>query len=115
MIQTIMTTGSGFWDPLMWLCTVIIVSAVVLIVRSRGESKNKEGTKQSIPFFSGNVPKNEYYSPENLYWGFVKAMDKYYRWLRQIHTGIVNDYIFSFVILMVIMLLAALFGGLAWT
>ena len=112
MIRTKILTGSGFWDPVVWLAVFIVVLAIVYIIRSRGRERYKHGTEQTVPFFSGNVPPEENIKSGNLYWGFFETMGKYYRLLKRVHSGVVNDYVYSFVVLLVVFLLVMTIGGL---
>jgi hypothetical protein len=107
-----LTTGAGYWSPLVWLASLFIVLAIVHAIRSRGRKGYKHGTEQTTPFFSGNAPPRESIRPGNLYWGFFEALGRYYVWLKRAHSGVVNDYVYSFVLLLVVMLVALLIGGL---
>ncbi len=107
-----LTTGAGYWSPLVWLASMVIVAVIAYAIRSRGRKGYKHGTEQATPFFSGNEPPRESIDSGNLYWGFFEAMGRCYRWLKKAHSGVVNDYIYSFALLLVIMLLALFMGGL---
>jgi len=111
MIDLALKTAAGYWAPLVWLAAFLIALAIALIIRSRGNSRFKQGKEQATPFFSGNKPPEENISGSNFYWGFFSATGKYYGWLRKLHTGIVNDYVFCLVLLVIFLLLAAALGG----
>lgn len=106
-------TGSGAWAPLLWAAGFVVAVAIALLVRSRGEKGYKKGTAQEEPFFSGNAAPEKGIGEANAYWGFFAAMEKYYNWAREMHSGIVNDYVYAFVILVLLLALAAV-GGWAW-
>jgi len=108
----VLTTEAGHWDPILWLAAFTIILAIVYIIRSRGYKKYKRGTEQTLPFFSGNLPPAANIKSSNIYWGFFEAMGRYYKWLRRAHTGVVNDYVYSFVMLLVVILAAMTLGGL---
>lgn len=107
-----LVTESGSWNPIVWILSLMIILIIVIIIRSRGSKRYKHGTDQTKPFFSGNVAPDENIKSSNIYWGFFEAMKKYYKWLLRAHTGIVNDYIYSFVLLLVVILAAMTLGGL---
>jgi hypothetical protein len=111
MIDIVLRTQAGWWAPLVWLAVFIIALAVAYVIRSAGKKDYKRGTEQTVPFFSGARPPEGNIAPGNLYWGFTEALKKYYRWIMRAHTGMVNDYIYSFVVLLVILLAALIFGG----
>ena len=111
-MEMILLTEAGFWNPLLWLLSFLIILVIVYAIRSRGRKRYRHGTDQTLPFFSGNVPPAENIRSSNLYWGFFEAMKKYYRWLLRVHTGIVNDYVYCFVVLLVVILAAMTLGGL---
>jgi hypothetical protein len=104
---------AGYWSPLVWLASFVIVLAIALLIRSRGEKGFKHGTEQTLPFFSGNVQERKNIHSSNLYWGFTTRLSKQLRLLTRAHTGIVNDYAFSFVLLAILLMAALIFGGLA--
>ncbi len=108
----VLMTEAGYWNPLLWLLAFIITAALVYVIRSRGKKKYRPGTQQTMPFFSGNLPPEKGIKAVNLYWGFFEALEKYYRWLKRMHTGMVNDYIFSFVLLLIVLFTAVALGGL---
>ncbi len=112
MSEIIFSTGSGFWSPLMLVAGLAIAIVIVYIIRSRGSNKRKNSGEQAMPFFSGNRHPEEGIGSENLYWGFFKSMERYYEFMRKMHSGIVNDYVFWLVLLAVVMLAAMAFGGI---
>jgi len=107
----LLVTSSGYWHPLAWLAVMALAVILALIIRSFGNNRFRKGTDQQVPFYSGNRAPEGRIKSSNLYWGFFTAMEKYFRWLRRLHTGIVNDYVYWFVLVMVIMLAAVMLGG----
>lgn len=96
-------TGSGFWNPLVWITVIIIALLIVYIIRSFGKKGFKEGTEQTKPFLSGNpeVDKDKMHvKGSNLYWGFMESLRWSYDILKKIHTGNVSDYVLWFVVVM---------------
>ena len=109
MNLVLFATEAGFWEPLAMVAAFAIVTAIVYILRSKGVKSYSKTTEQTLPFFSGNIAPEENIKASNAYWGFFTAMGKYYGWAKGFHTGIVNDYIYFFVLLTV--LIAALTLG----
>jgi amino acid transporter len=99
-------TGSGFWNPLLWLIALVIAFLVAYIIRSFGSKAYKEKTGQTQAFLSGN-PEYEkeqmHIKGSNIYWGFTESMKWLYAILKKMHTGDVSDYILWFVIVMAIL------------
>jgi hypothetical protein len=97
---SIVDYGYAVWAPLVWIAALIIIGAIVLIWRSRGEKGYKKGTAQSDIFLSGiEVPSEEqrHVKADNIYWGFFEALKGFYSAMMKPHTGIVNDYMLWFV------------------
>jgi hypothetical protein len=102
-----LTTGSGFWNPVVWLIAIAVMAVVVYLVWRRGEAGYTAGSAQVKPFISGNPEpsKHAVHVPaSNLYWGFTEALSGYYARVVPAHTGIVTDYL-----LWVLWVTAALF------
>jgi len=108
----LLQTGTGFWNPLVWSVSLFIIVLLVYFIRFFGEKKYKPGTEQTMPFCSGSRPPELPIRANSIYWGFFKAMDKHYKALNRIHTGLLNDYVFWFIIVIVIMLTVLSIGGL---
>ena len=101
-------TGSGFWNPIVWVISIVIAFLLVYILRSFGNRQYKKETEQVKSFLSGNpeYPKEKMQiKASNLYWGFTTSLKGFYNILRKIHTGNVSDYVLWFVIVLAIFLL----------
>jgi hypothetical protein len=101
-------TGSGFWNPLLWLIGLGIAFLIAYILRGMGKTGYKKDTEQVKSFLSGNPE----YSKEkmqvkasNLYWGFTTSLKGLYTILRRMHTGNASDYVLWFVIILGILFL----------
>lgn len=97
--------GLAYWNPLIWLLGFVVLTAVVYIFRSRGQKKYKKGTAQTEIFLSGEKPpdvEQRHIKAHNIYWGFFETLKGYYDRNIKAHTGIVNDYIMWFVVLIAI-------------
>jgi len=101
-------TGSGFWNALIWVIVVLVISGIVIYIRNKGEESYKKNTEQDKPFISGNPePSKEgsHISASHIYWGFTEALKNYYKPLVKIHTGNINDYSGWIIIVTVIVLI----------
>jgi len=102
-------TGSGFWNPLIWIVAIIVALLVVLIIRGFGKKDYKKGTGQTQAFLSGN-PEYEkedmHIKGSNVYWGFSEIMRWIIQLLKKMHTGNVSDYVLWFVIIIAILFLS---------
>ena len=95
-------TGSGFWNPLIWITAIIVAFLIIYILRGYGKKEYKENTEQTKAFLSGN-PEYEkeqmHIKGSNVYWGFTESLKWVYKALDKMHTGNVSDYILWFVII----------------
>jgi len=99
-------TGSGFWNPIIWVSAIVIAFLIIYILRGLGKKEYKEKTGQTQSFLSGN-PEYEkeqmHIKGSNIYWGFTETLKWVYRILQDMHTGNVSDYVLWFVIVMAIL------------
>ena len=99
-------TGSGFWNPIIWIVVIIIAFLIALILRGFGKAEYKEKTGQTQSFLSGN-PEYEkeqmHIKSSNIYWGFTESLKVVLNALEKIHTGNISDYVLSFVIIIAIL------------
>jgi hypothetical protein len=101
-------TGSGFWNPIIWISALIIAMLIAYIIRGFGEHAYKKGTEQDKPFISGNpepAKAEVHVRAGNIYWGFLDALKGYYDSIVPLHTGIINDYVGWFIGIMAIILI----------
>jgi len=96
-------TGSGFWNPLIWVIIAALAFLLIYVLRSFGKKEFKEKTEQTQSFLSGNP---EYEKEQmrikgsNVYWGFIETMKWALNILRKMHTGNASDYVLWLVIVM---------------
>jgi len=103
-----LTTGSGFWNPLVWIFTIAIVLLLMYILRGFGNKGYKEGTEQTKSFLSGNEEYEKekmHVKASNVYWGFLETFRWLYKRFDKMHTGNVSDYVLWFVVIMGILFL----------
>ncbi len=78
------------------------MALVAYLFYQMGESSYKKTRLKGDPFISGNRPSKDprdiHVGGDNLYWGFTHALRKYLDPLVEGHTGIVNDYVYWFVV-----------------
>ncbi len=101
-------TGSGLWNPLIWIIIAFIALLVVYIIRGFGNKAYKKDTGQTKSFLSGNpeYEKEEMHiKASNVYWGFLETLRWLYKLFDKMHTGNVSDYILWFVVVMGILFL----------
>lgn len=102
-------TGSGFWNPIVWLVVFLVIFLIVLILRGFGNKSYKKDTEQTKPFLSGN-PEYEkekmHIKGSNVYWGFTESLKWIFNILDKMHTGNVSDYVLWFIIIISILFLA---------
>ncbi|NPA75709.1 MAG: hydrogenase [Euryarchaeota archaeon] len=112
LVPTI-TTPSGVWNPLVWLMVFLLSLIIALIIYMRGEKTRKKGMQAGV-FFSGDRPPegmDAHIAAHNIGWGFMEALRPYYRAMRKMHTGIINDYVGWFLGILAVMLIIFLFWG----
>jgi hypothetical protein len=101
-------SGSGFWNPLIWILIVFIAFLFFYGIRGFGKSIYKKDTEQTKAFLSGNkesAPEDMHVKSSNLYWGFTTSMKTLYAGLRKMHTGNASDYVLWFVIVLAVLFL----------
>lgn len=106
-IQTF-DTGNGFWNPLVWIISFIVIFLIVVILRGYGNTSYKKNTGQTKIFLSGNQEYDKqqmHVKASNLYWGWTESMHWIINLLKKIHTGNASDYVLWFVIVMGILFL----------
>jgi len=107
---SMLETGTGFWNPILWLIAFSVIAVIILYIRSLGREGYKKGSEQTMVFFSGNLPPEKPVKSSNVYWGFFEATKRYYKVIRGFHTGIVNDYVYIFIIVLVALMLSIILG-----
>ena len=101
-------TGSGFWNPLVWIVAFIVAFLIIYIIRSFGNRAYKKETGQTKVFLSGNPEYDSdamHVKSSNLYWGFTTTLDWAYTVFKKMHNGNVSDYILWFVIILGVLFL----------
>ncbi|EHQ35658.1 membrane bound hydrogenase subunit MbhI [Methanoplanus limicola DSM 2279] len=108
-------TEYGAWSPLYWIIGFIVALIISWIFLLMGESDYKSYTEQVKPYLSGNAEPDKgdvHIRAGNMYWGFTKALKRYYDILIPVHTGILTDYILWFLGAMALIMVIILGGDL---
>lgn len=96
MVLGTVYTGFGFWNVYAWVMFFALGALIVLFLRSTGRGDYEKGAYQDEVFYGGNpVPQDgeDLAVPaSSSYWGFTKALSRFYDVLVSIHTGILSDY-----------------------
>ncbi len=95
-----MISATGNWNPAVFLLSILIVGIIVWIIRRSGEKDCREEGCKTLPFFSGDLVAGG--GIGNFYWGFLEAMEGYYRTMSRLHSGMINDYVYWFVLTVVV-------------
>lgn len=104
-------TPYGYFDPWMLVAAALVTVAAAYAIRAAGRKDAGSGGGRSLPFYSGNEEPADGIRSKNMYWGFFRALQRYYRHVERLHSGVVNDYVLSFAAVMAVLLLALLIGG----
>ena len=91
---------AGSWDPLLWLLLLLSVTIAVCLVAILGNPNPKtteiteetEGDDKYESFFSGEKAVFSQVGGSDLFWGFKHNWRKYFSFMHDWHSGIVNDY-----------------------
>ena len=101
-------TGSGFWNPVVWIIAIVVAFLLMYILRGFGKKEYKKDTEQVKSFLSGmpEYPKDKMHvKSSNLYWGFTESLKGFYYLLKKMHSGNASDYVLWFVIILAIFLI----------
>lgn len=94
-------TRHGAWSPLAWSAAMVFALVLAWLFRALGRKDAAKGGEAGTPFVSANPvadPEDARVPASHLYWGFLHAMDRYYRRMRAFHSGILSDYVMWFLL-----------------
>ena len=93
---------SGAWQPVMWLLLLISVTLAVCIVALLGGDEKATVTSEISAdtdcdpkydsFFSGEASVYSQVGGSDLFWGFKHNWRRYFSFMHDWHSGVVNDY-----------------------
>lgn len=104
-----------YWNPLVCIIAFVVLIAGIYLFRSRGQKKYKKDTEQTRIFLCGEeVPeaRQRHIRAHNVYWGFFQTMKEYYDTNIKAHTGIINDYVLWFLVVIAISAIVLFIMGL---
>ena len=93
-------TGSGYWNPIVWLIAFVILDVIVYLLWRMGKKNYTPEGEGGMPFLSGNPEiskESSHVKADNIYWGLKEALHPYYDKMKIMHNGRVNDYILWFI------------------
>lgn len=89
----------GSWDPVVWLLLLLSITIAVCIVAVLGtpakkivSSPAREEDPRYESFFGGEQSVYSQVGGSDLFWGFKHNWRKYFRFMHNWHSGVVNDY-----------------------
>lgn len=89
----------GSWEPVVWLLLLLSVTIAVCIVAVLGMPAKKTATppaQEEDPryesFFGGEQSVYSQVGGSDLFWGFKHNWRRYFRFMHNWHSGVVNDY-----------------------
>lgn len=102
-VQSAAVSAPGFigsWEPIVWLLLLISVTLAVCIVAVLGAPKQasapavpaEEGDPKYDSFFGGEQSTFSQVGGSDLFWGFKHNWRKYFAFMHDWHSGVVNDY-----------------------
>jgi multicomponent Na+:H+ antiporter subunit D len=91
---------TGYWDPVCWLVLLFVVLAAVTVVslmgkKDRGKIREEESEgcdPKYEPFYGGEASEYSQVGGSDLFWGFKHNLKPYLTFMRNAHSGVVNDY-----------------------
>lgn len=89
----------GSWEPVVWLLLLLSITIAVCIVAVLGMPAKKiappppqEEDSRYESFFGGEQSVYSQVGGSDLFWGFKHNWRKYFRFMHNWHSGVVNDY-----------------------
>ena len=112
---------TGVWNPVSWLLLLFCVTcgvAIVALLASPGDNSklhisskdesDEERNDKYESFFSGEEALYSQVGGSDLFWGFKHNWRKYFSFMHDWHSGIVNDYALYGVVAIALVLLACI-------
>ena len=90
--------SAGVWSPISWLCLLMIALLAVTIVAIAGKyDRVSVRTPESLTgkydlFYGGEETVYSQVGGDDLFWGFKHNWRHYFRFMHELHSGVVNDY-----------------------
>ena len=97
--QNVVFAESGVWSPVSWLLFMGIALLAVTIVAVTGKYEKVSAAAPAVKtdakhdlFFGGEESEFSQVGGSDLFWGFRYNWRHYFRFMHDIHSGVVNDY-----------------------
>ena len=94
-------TGEGAYNALVLAGAILISLVIAILIRRVGQKGTVPKGEGKKPYLFGNPTERDgiplTISGSNVYWGFTKALSKYYKPMERLHSGLINEYMFWFV------------------
>ena len=90
--------SAGVWSPISWLCLLMIALLAVTIVAIAGKyDRVSVKTPETLTgkydlFYGGEETVYSQVGGDDLFWGFKHNWRHYFRFMHELHSGVVNDY-----------------------
>ena len=108
-MKPLIPSNTLMWDPIVWIIAFALILVIVYLIRAVGNKRYAKGTAQAKPFWSGNVHEPEGTAGStDIYWGFMDSFGAIWKPLCRLHTGVANDYIGAFVVMLALILVVVL-------
>lgn len=113
--MSVLETQHGIWVPLAFVLFASLAMLVSYAFSLLGKKDFAYSKVKAKPFVSGNdASAYGVISASDYFWGFFRATENYYKLVKGIHTGLVGDYVFWFVVVASILLIIFSAGVFFW-
>lgn len=88
----------GCWSPIAWLCILLIALLAITIAAVSGKYDNVSHNEGAVVeskydlFFGGEESVYSQVGGGDLFWGFKHNWRRYFSFMHDLHSGVVNDY-----------------------
>ena len=87
----------GCWSPVAWLCLMLIVLLAITIAAVAGKYDRVSRQLDTVDtkydtFFGGEKSVYSQVGGEDMFWGFKHNWRRYFSFMHELHSGVVNDY-----------------------
>ncbi|MGA1873755.1 MAG: proton-conducting transporter membrane subunit [Thermoplasmatota archaeon] len=106
-------SGQGAWNAIVLLSVLFVMIVLGLLIRAWGQKGTVPKGEGRKPYLFGNPTEIDgrpiVIPASNVYWGFIRALHRYYKPMEKMHSGLINEYVFWFVATAGIVMLALTF------
>ena len=102
----------GVWTPLSWLCLLMIATLSVTVAATSSKydavSLGDVSDSKYQLFYGGEANFHSHVGSDDLFWGFKHNWRRYFSFMHELHSGVVNDYALWAVVALALALVYAL-------